>query len=127
LIGRRFGRVLAILGIAASDLLSSMLAHVPLGILTWAVVQMKRDWLGQYGQEGIEDDPALLLAILAAGMLFMALIPCVVGNVTLRRRSGIRWQWLATVAAVIIAIPQILEMTGHGLTSSLFHWFGFFT
>jgi hypothetical protein len=104
-----------------------MLAHVPLGILTSAVVQTKRDWLGPYGQERIIEDPVLLLAILAIGMLGIALIPCVVGNLTLRRRSGIRGQWLATVAAVMIAVPQILERTGHGPTSSLFHWFGFFT
>ncbi|MDR1186754.1 MAG: hypothetical protein LBK95_04770 [Bifidobacteriaceae bacterium] len=101
---RRAARAAALLGIAASDALSAWIAYVPLEIMRNLYMQLM--FSAKHG-ETYTDTPGLDAVTFAVG-LTVALIPCVAGNLLLKRKAGINGRWLALAAAIIIPLPPVV-------------------
>jgi hypothetical protein len=74
-------------------------------------------------EDRLVEVPMLLWVGTTLATLLVALVPCIAANLGLRRWVGIGWPWLAAAAVIVVGVPRVLELTGHGFGTRLFHWF----
>ena len=104
------GRAVAILVIVLCDLLSAVLALYPFAVFTLLI----SNYVIGPRDPTINDDPSGV-AYIAVVWLVLALVPCVVANAMLRRRTGLPHWFVAVIAVSILVCAWAIVISFHGV------------